>query len=716
MLLNLVSEVKARLDAHVGDLAFPIPQFIVVGKQSVGKSRLIEGLAGEPFNFVSGTLGSRRPTVLEFRNVVGLSPSKWSVFDEASRQWAAMPVQQVMVKVGQAHESLGTSVTDAPIRVKVEGADCVDLGLVDLPGFRLYAKDDTMRLLNDKIEAMVMKFMKDENNVMICVEEAGDAAGFNTLARCRMLDPNYRRTILVRNKLDKYYNDLTTENVNKWLEGYGDLPNALVRFSVSLPHWMGPEPTSPFGEMRTECSNNDVRTLTEKGASAKFLKTIGFQNFRSFVEVKIQHLFAEALSPLLGKMKAIKEENDSLLTIINDEAQQLDEHNILHATRSAGVSFSQSFQFVMEGSLSSETKRCTLEDEIWSFDQHCQRTGAIDVVKALPHFSGVADYIHYLRDVVRVPGMDVELNGGAQFRRLMYECEVFLRFAGQESQVNENDIIQARGSGLRSTSWDDTIVSLMLLNAPVAMREKTKYIGERIMHFFLGQKDAVLAFMLGIKGSPEEHMFSSNIGKQAVVIKRNDTMRGCIYKAFDNFCETLRDTFMNMWRDMLDSMFQAPLLLLKSSTMAKPSCETFDDEIAPTLDFTKERIVAEKAMRAKMSHGIRQQIMNIPPDDVRAGESVKMVQKIISKTFKMIRCQVADEMGLYAESFFLLPMLRRLEGEMSGLDIDGEDKMRYRARMEVLNEEKCKALAILKDINWSITEVQKFKITCGGGE
>ena len=28
----------------------------------------------------------------------------------------------------------------------------------------------------------------------------------------------------VRNKLDKYYGDLDPGNVNKWLEGFGDLP------------------------------------------------------------------------------------------------------------------------------------------------------------------------------------------------------------------------------------------------------------------------------------------------------------------------------------------------------------------------------------------------------------------------------------------------------------------------------------------------------------
>ena len=159
---------------QVDSLSFPIPQFIVIGKQSVGKSRLIEvriwqkkmfffdtenwndhfidgelknmemmrlrygpegfekitrglrliyisffgcteccweALAGETFNFVSGTLGSRckndqkcnpwavwqagrgmplvwprRPTVLEFRNVPGLTPSR-PVDQQRLLQW-----------------------------------------------------------------------------------------------------------------------------------------------------------------------------------------------------------------------------------------------------------------------------------------------------------------------------------------------------------------------------------------------------------------------------------------------------------------------------------------------------------------------------------------------------------------------------------------------------------------------------------------------------
>ena len=56
----------------------PMPQSIIIGKQAVGKSRLIETIAGEALNFISGTLGSRRPRVLEFRNIKA-EPSGWYV-------------------------------------------------------------------------------------------------------------------------------------------------------------------------------------------------------------------------------------------------------------------------------------------------------------------------------------------------------------------------------------------------------------------------------------------------------------------------------------------------------------------------------------------------------------------------------------------------------------------------------------------------------------
>ena len=107
---------------------------------------------------------------------------------------------------------------------------------------------------------------------MICVEEAGDAANLSTLTRCKRLDPDFKRTILVRNKLDKYYRDLTNANVNDWLNGFGDLPDHLLKFTLTLPHWKENEPApANFVELREQNNAMDVETMKSKGASAKFM-------------------------------------------------------------------------------------------------------------------------------------------------------------------------------------------------------------------------------------------------------------------------------------------------------------------------------------------------------------------------------------------------------------------------------------------------------------
>merc|ERR1712190_52543 len=110
--------------------------------------------------------------------------------------------------------------------------------------------------------------LEDSRNFVLCVEEAGDAANLSSLRRVQACDPAYERTVLIRTKLDKYLGDLTSDNVNKWLEGYGDLPKTLPKFTMTLPHWTeGAAAPKKLSELREDMNSNDLNKMSRLGAS-----------------------------------------------------------------------------------------------------------------------------------------------------------------------------------------------------------------------------------------------------------------------------------------------------------------------------------------------------------------------------------------------------------------------------------------------------------------
>jgi hypothetical protein len=75
----------------------------------------------------------------------------------------------------------------------------------------------------------------------------------------------------------------------------------------------------------------------------------------------------------------------------------------------------------MEGVLQLEPVM-NLEDELREFHAYHQALGSTHF-SMLPSedFCGLADYIDYLRNEIKIAAFEVEINGGAQFRRLMNE-------------------------------------------------------------------------------------------------------------------------------------------------------------------------------------------------------------------------------------------------------------------------------------------------------
>ena len=716
-LLDVLSDVKTKVQDKLGTVDFPLPQFILIGKQSVGKSRLIESLAGEQFNFVSGTLGSRRPTVLEFRNVRDQGGSKWFVIDGKTRKWVTRSISEVMRIIGDAHESLGANVSEEAVYVRLESPFCVDMQVVDLPGFRDFALDSEKQKLADKIEALVMRFMQDERNVMLCVEESGDAANLATLTRCKRLDPNFSRTVLVRNKLDKYYKDLTPENINDWLNGFGDLPDNLRKFCMTLPHWKDSEaPPMPFEELRLSMNDQDISELKLKGASDKFVPTIGFSNFAKYMEQRIEVMFVSAIGPVLKKLRDMKSETVQREKEMRDEIDNTNPNQIASTVRDVGMSFSHSLNHVMEGFVRSDAGRVTLEDELRAFHEYHKTLGSDEDILLLPSedFENLDEYIDFLRNDMRVPAFDVEVNGGAQFRRLMFEVEVFLRFSEIGVETTKKDVVQARGVSMGSLTWRDVVVKLLSNEAHIPMRKRVQYVAERIKYFFITQKDVIVNFMLKIKGSADEQMFSTLYTKHVKLLLDNPTVKQLVFHTYDKAVDRQLAQFMELFNNTLASTFSNPWVFLKRASRGladdSGNAGNLDDVTLPSFEDTKERIPNEIESRSGMETILTKWLASIPQEPHQMDEAVDKVQMLVLRTFAFIRAQIADQIELFAESFFKLPMMRRLEEDMSLIELNPADFEMYKLRRDALEGDYTEIKGNLGSIDECITKLSSFAI------
>lgn len=708
-----MGDVKARVQDKLGIVDFPMPQFILIGKQSVGKSRLIEALAGETFNFISGTLGSRRPTVLEFRNVATQKTSKWYVRNQVSHLWEEHPVTSVMKIVGEAHESLGESVTPLPIYVRIESAQCVDMQIVDLPGFRDFAMDAGKQDLATKIEALVLEFMRDKRNVMLCVEQAADAATMATLARCRQIDPKFERTVLIRNKLDKFYSDLTSDNVNRWVDGFGDLPETLVRFALTLPWWQeGLQMPKPFNDLKQEFNDKDLREMSNKGISQKYLQTIGFKNFAAFMEKKIEDMFVEAMGPVLSNLKELRSTTEKTERDLSNEYRDTDPQRILSTTRDCGISFATALTHVMEGVLELKPVM-NLEEELRGFHNYHQSLGS-DHFSMLPSedFCGLNDYIDYLRNDIQIATFDVEVNGGAQFRRLMNEVEIFLRFSEIAVEIKKRDVIQARGVSMSSLTWRDVVVKLLSHEAHLPLQRRVHYVGERIKWFFENQKEAVLEFMDRLEGAPNGNLYSPLYPRHSKLMKQNAMIKHLVFTTYDKACERQLRQFVELFDNMLTSTFSNPWVFLKGATTSAGGSEDLQDAMLPSFDDTKARIPKEIESRSGTEATLSRWLTDIPTEPHEIDEAVDKVQMLVLKTYSFIRSQVCDQVELFSESFFKLPMMRRLEEDMATIELSAEDKANYQARRNKLGAEIKIQQEALTEINWCIDRLQNFKLKC----
>jgi GTP-binding protein EngB required for normal cell division len=200
--LNKLQDVFATVGAHAVDL----PQIVVVGCQSAGKSSVLEAIVRKDFLPRGSGICTRRPLVLQLIHVEkGRNPAEWGEFLHApDKKWTDFNKIRQEIDA-ETIRVCGTNkgVTDKPINLKVYSPNVLNLTLVDLPGLTKIAVEDQPADIADQIEKMVMSYITPENAIILAITPANqDLANSDSLIAARKVDPQGNRTLGVLTKLD----------------------------------------------------------------------------------------------------------------------------------------------------------------------------------------------------------------------------------------------------------------------------------------------------------------------------------------------------------------------------------------------------------------------------------------------------------------------------------------------------------------------------------
>ena len=199
--LNKLQDVFTR----VGSDSINLPQIVVVGSQSSGKSSVLESLVQKDFLPRAAGICTRRPLILqlihsdpneknnEYAEFLHVPNHRFTNFDDVRNEIVA-ETQRVCGDKG---------ITDVPINLKVHSPTVLNLTLVDLPGLTKVATEGQSEDLPKLIHDMVLKFVTPANAIILAVIPANsDLANADSLLMAKQVDPTGSRTIGVLTKLD----------------------------------------------------------------------------------------------------------------------------------------------------------------------------------------------------------------------------------------------------------------------------------------------------------------------------------------------------------------------------------------------------------------------------------------------------------------------------------------------------------------------------------
>ncbi|OLL25191.1 Dynamin-related protein DNM1 [Neolecta irregularis DAH-3] len=209
-LIPLVNKLQDLVFNTIGSDTIDLPQVVVVGSQSSGKSSVLENLVGRDFLPRGSGIVTRRPLVLQLINV---SPA--DVYPHGDSEWGEflhLPGQRFsdfsLIRGEIENETariagMNKGINRLPINLKIYSPHVLNLTLVDLPGLTKIPIGDQPTDIERQIRMLISEYIAKPNSIILAVSPANvDLVNSEGLKLARQVDTSGKRTIGVLTKLD----------------------------------------------------------------------------------------------------------------------------------------------------------------------------------------------------------------------------------------------------------------------------------------------------------------------------------------------------------------------------------------------------------------------------------------------------------------------------------------------------------------------------------
>ncbi|XP_049848754.1 dynamin-A-like [Schistocerca gregaria] len=181
-----------------------LPQIVVVGSQSSGKSSVLENLVGRDFFPRGAGIVTRCPLILQL-NKTACPQEEWGEFlhQPGTKYFQFDLIKQEILEETVRRAGGGSGIVDKPILLKIFSPKVIDLTLVDLPGIARNPVGDQPRDIESRITNMIQSYASHSNSIILAVHAANqDIATSDAIKLAAQSDPKHTRTIGVLTKLD----------------------------------------------------------------------------------------------------------------------------------------------------------------------------------------------------------------------------------------------------------------------------------------------------------------------------------------------------------------------------------------------------------------------------------------------------------------------------------------------------------------------------------